>query len=112
MVSYSSLNLTAQNVGFPPNAKHGECYKLCFYQDKPFKWETIDCNKSILRNKEKTEEDILCQEKETQKIINHQEKLKELGYNVDINGALDDKTFFAHNKYLKQTKRAEKKAKK
>ncbi len=106
-----SIPIKAQNIGIPPNAKPGVCYKLCFYGDKPFQWEETNCNKSNSRNKEKSEEDILCQEK-IQEIREHQKKLKKLGFNVDVNGMIDDKTIFAHNKYLKQIKKAEKKANK
>ena len=96
--------LNAQNYNLPPNPEGGKCYIRCFEFDKAFKWEEIDCSKA----KKLSEKRI--PNKDTLSI--YQSELVSLGYDVDINGTVDNKTIIAHHKYLKQKRKALKKEKK
>ena len=42
------------------------------------------------------------------KMKKYQEKLKSLGYEIDITGIIDNKTINAHHKYLKKKKKENK----
>lgn len=98
--------LKAQNYDLPPNPKAGKCYERCFDYEKKFKWKEVDCDKiKAERNREKTKEELLKIEQYKLKMEKYQAKLKELGYDVDLNGIADNKTIIAHHKYLKKKKK-------
>lgn len=102
-------HLKAQNYDLPPNPKAGKCYERCFDYEKKFEWKEVDCSKfKAKNNKEKTQEELIKSEREKIKMIKYQEKLKTLGYEIDITGITDDKTIIAHHKYLKKKKKEEK----
>lgn len=100
--SFVFITVNAQNYDIPPNPKPGKCYKRCFEYDKKFKWLEIDCSEL---KKAKTKNDLIAEEKNKLKLMKYQEKLKNLGYDVNINGLLDNKTIKAHHKFLKTKKR-------
>ena len=98
--------LKAQNYELPPHPKPGKCYERCFEYDKKIEWKEVDCEKFLSRkHKKKTKEELLKIEQAKLKLKAYQEKLKKLGYKVDITGTLDNKTIVAHHKYLKKKKR-------
>ncbi|MGR7813776.1 hypothetical protein [Lacinutrix undariae] len=99
----------AQNYDLPPDPKKGKCYEKCFYYEKEIEWKEIDCNKIKKQNPEKTEEELMKYEQTKIKMEKYQEKLKALGYKIDITGIVDNKTILAHHKYLKKKKKAERK---
>ena len=105
--------LNAQNYDLPPNPKAGKCYERCFDYEKKFEWKEVDCEKiKAERNKEKTKEELIRIEQNKLRMEKYQEKLKEFGYEVDINGIADNKTIIAHHKYLKKKKKEEKQKRK
>ncbi len=101
-----SDQLNAQNYDLPPNPIEGKCYVKSFKYDKKFKWKIIDCEKAKREAvKEKSTREKLKDYKERVKLIKYQEKLVKLGYNVHINGVVDNKTINAHHKYLKKKRK-------
>jgi len=103
-----TYQLKAQNYGFPRNPKEGKCYVKCFDYEKKFKWEEVDCEKLQKdQSKEKTEAELLKFEQKKLKMSAYQEKLKKLGYEVEVTGFADNKTIIAHHKYLKKRKKEE-----
>ena len=105
--------LKAQNYDLPPNPKAGKCYERCFDYEKKFEWKEVDCEKiKAERNKEKTKEELIKGEQEKVKMEKYQEKLKTLGYEIDITGIADNKTIIAHHKYLKKKKKEDKRKRK
>lgn len=103
-----SVPLGAQNSSIPQKVEAGKCYERCFYYDKEVEWKQVDCPDDSLMKTEKTKKELIKQKQKKIKLEKYQEKLKRLGYNIDINGFLDIKTIEAHHKYLK-VKRKEKK---
>ena len=106
LIFYAKVN--SQNNNFPRNAKPGKCYVRCFDYQTKVEWEQIDCslakkgNKSFKRTKENIE-----------KLRTYQQKLIDLGYDLNVTGFPDDKTINAHNKYVaKKEKEIRKKRKK
>ncbi|WP_298762012.1 hypothetical protein [uncultured Psychroserpens sp.] len=104
--------LNAQNYDFPKNPKPGKCYEQCFDYDKKFEWKEVDCDKLATQKNEKTNEELIKCEQEKIKMEKYQEKLKTLGYDIDITGCVDNKTIIAHHKYLKQRKKDERRKRK
>lgn len=84
-----NLNVLAQMEikDFPKKPKTGDCYIKMLNDSK---WILIDCKLAKL-NKNKGIEAL-------------QYKLKNLGYNIGINGCIDKKTIFAFEKEKKQKK--------
>lgn len=104
------LNLNAQNYDFPPNAQPGKCFERCFEYDKKFTWKEINCDTLALRaEKSKTKEDIIKARQAKIKLTKYQEKLKDLGYKVEVTGKLNNQTIKAHHKYLKRQKKKKRK---
>jgi len=98
--------LKAQNYDLPPNPKAGMCYEKCFDYEKKLEWKEVDCEKlKAKKNKEKTQEGLIECEQRIVKMKKYQEKLKALGYEIDITGIADNNTIIAHHKYLKKKKR-------
>lgn len=104
----------------PANAKPGECYVKCFDFDKKIEWKEVDCSEvkkgiTIVRDVN----NLVKNNEFKEKLKAHQKMLQSLGYNVVINGVVDDKTAIAHDKYIqkrdkeakKQKRRAEKELK-
>ncbi|KJD36533.1 hypothetical protein PW52_02460 [Tamlana sedimentorum] len=99
ILSFTFLNLTAQNFDVPPNFTPGKCYAKCFHYEKKLEWKEVNCED--FENKILTKKDLLAQEQQKLKMEKYQEKLITLRYNVDITGIPDNKTIIAHHKYLK-----------
>ena len=79
--------------------------------EKEFEWKEVDCSELEKSSKAKrTPEQIIKRKQYRIKLVKYQEKLKSLGYDIDTNGLIDEKTIKAHNKYLKRKRKAEKKA--
>ena len=97
--------LKAQDYDLPPNPQPGKCYARCFDYEKKFEWKEIDCDK--LKD-EKNKANQRDNEQEVMKMKKYQEKLKSLGYEIDITGIIDNKTINAHHKYLKKKKKENK----
>lgn len=111
-IVFYSLNIVAQKKDLPSNPKPGKCYSKCFRYDEKAKWEEVNCDSSrASRTRIKTRKDSIEIEQKKLKMIAYQKKLKNLGYDVDIIGIPDDKTFLAHNKYLKRKKKEDRKRK-
>lgn len=104
-----SFQLKAQNYDLPPNPEAGKCYERCFDYDKRFEWKEIDCEKEKSKQKAITKAELIKCERQKIKMTKYQEKLKRLGYDVDITGVADNKTIIAHHKFLKKKKRQERK---
>jgi len=102
IILFFASQLKAQNYGLPSNPDPSKCYVVHFDYEKKFEWTEIDCEK--LKNK-KTQEDTICCEQQQIKMKKYQEKLKTLGYKIDITGFADNKTIIAHHKYLKKKKK-------
>ncbi|WP_298553837.1 hypothetical protein [uncultured Algibacter sp.] len=101
--------LKAQNYDLPPNSKAGKCYERCFDYEKRFEWKEVDCAKfKAEKNREKTQEQLIKFKQQKIRMVKYQEKLKTLGYEIDITGIADNKTIIAHHKYLKKKKKEEK----
>ncbi|AEH00971.1 hypothetical protein [Lacinutrix sp. 5H-3-7-4] len=104
--------LFAQTINLPKNPKAGECYSRKFDYNKPYVWKKVNCD-SIKRNKTKHNDSILLSKRELVKrqlkLTKYQEKLKGLGYKLEVTGMLTDQTIKAHHKYLKAVARKEKK---
>jgi hypothetical protein len=106
LIFYAKVNSQINN--FPRNAKPGKCYVRCFDYEKKVKWEQIDCSlaKKGKKSFKKTIENI-------EKLKTYQQKLIDLGYDLNVTGFPDDKTINAHNKYIaKKEKEIRKKRKK
>lgn len=104
-----TFQIKAQNYNLPPNPKPGKCYERLFDYNKKFEWKEISCDKIlILKTKLTKKEQVKCLQEKV-KMEKYQEKLKSLGYNVDLTGIADDKTIIAHHKYLKKKKREQRK---
>lgn len=98
--------LEAQNYDLPPNPKAGKCYVKCFDYEKKLEWKDVDCDKVIKdKKKERTKADLIKIEQDKLKMEKYQEKLKHLGYEIEITGVPDNKTISAHHKYLKKKKK-------
>jgi len=107
---FCAINLNAQNYDFPPNAQPGKCYERCFEYDKKFTWKEINCDTIALRaEKSKTKEDIIKARQAKIKLTKYQEKLKDLGFKVEVTGKLNNQTIKAHHKYLKRQKKKKRK---
>jgi hypothetical protein len=84
-----SLNINAQVElnDFPKNYKSGNCYMKNLNDSK---WILIDCElANLLKNKE---------------LKSLQYKLKNLGYDIETSGCIDEKTILAFEKEKKQKK--------
>ncbi len=98
--------IKAQNYDLPPNPKPGKCYEKCFDYNKEFKWKEVDCEKlKAKKNRKKTKAELLKYHRQKIKLQKYQEKLKSLGYNVEITGVIDNKTIIAHHLFLKRKKK-------
>ena len=107
---FCALNLNAQNYDFPLNAESGKCYERCFEYDKKFTWKEINCDTLAMRaQKSKTKEAIIKARQAKIKLTKYQEKLKDLGYKIEITGKLNNQTIRAHHKYLKRQKKKKRK---
>jgi len=104
-----SFQMNAQNYGLPANPEPGKCYERSIDYEKEIKWKEVDCEevKKMLQTKERLAEI----EEKTQELKKYQEKLKSLGYDVEVNGKLDNKTIIAHHKYLRKKRKAERRKK-
>lgn len=107
-----TMQVNAQNYNLPPNPKAGKCYERCFDYNKKFEWKIVECSKVNGQKTEKTAVELLEIQQEISKMKTYQEKLKSLGYKLDITGVADNKTIIAHHKYLRKKKKADKKLKK
>ena len=112
LVGLFSCQMKAQNYDFPPNPEPDKCYERCFDYNKRFEWKEVDCEKVKNEQHTKTKEELIACERKKIKMTKYQEKLKALGYDVDITGIADNKTIIAHHKYLKKKKRNERKIQK
>ena len=101
--------LSAQSFGSMTNADAGKCFRIRFDYEKKCKLEEVDCKTLHVAHGKKTKEELLKRDQARAKMRKYQEKLKTLGYDVDIVGFIDDKTMTAHNKYLRKKKKAERK---
>ncbi|WP_298417920.1 hypothetical protein [uncultured Kordia sp.] len=101
----ASISVQAQNFDVPPNPEAGKCYERCFDYDKKIEWKEIDCSKVKEQNIKMTAAQLAKFEEKKQKMEQYQEKLKALGYNVEVTGIADNKTIIAHHKYLQQRKK-------
>ena len=92
-IFYAKVNSQIKNL--PKNAKPGNCYVRCFNYETKVDWEQIDCSlaKKGEKSFKKTEENI-------EKLKTYQQKLIDLGYDLNITGFPDDYTINAHNKYI------------
>ena len=61
--------------------------------------------------KSKTKEAIIKARQPKIKLTKYQEKLKDLGYKIEITGKLNNQTIKAHHKYLKRQKKKKRKQK-
>lgn len=112
VISFTFSGVNAQNISLPSNFKQGKCYERCFYYDKPVEWKEVECNKSEKNKLPGTNVFTVKKTgKEQEKFISYQKQLINLGYNLDANGYLDEKTIKAHHKYLKFKAKQAKKAK-
>jgi aryl carrier-like protein len=111
LLTFTSL-VKAQNYDFPTNPKAGKCYLKCFDYNKKFKWKEVDCSLKLAKKNEKTKKELIKCEQQKIKMGKYQEKLKALGYEVDITKIADNKTIIAHHKYLKHKKKEEKRNRK
>ncbi|WP_048331381.1 hypothetical protein [Bizionia psychrotolerans] len=85
-----------------------KCYIGYFSYDKKYELKRVDCAKpkAIITNP--IERNDIEKQQAIIKMKAYQEKLKNLGYHVDITGRIDDKTAKAHNRYLSKQQRLEK----
>ncbi|WP_158849063.1 hypothetical protein [Algibacter sp. L1A34] len=104
---------------FPLNeALSGKCFLKCFEYDKIFEWKIVDCDKfggKLIANADcdnsGKKELIIEKERAKLKLISYQEKLKGLGYKLEVSGIIDDATLRAHDKFLRKKFREEKRKK-
>ena len=103
-----ALNMNAQFHSLPPYPKKGKCYvKITDYSNIKITWKEINCDSLINKPNpdliESKRSEIIAKKI---KLKRYQEKLKSLGYKVEINGIVDKKTYVAHKKYLRKLKRS------
>ncbi len=103
LLNFANL-LQAQNHRGPSNPKAGKCYQRCFDFYEKYDWKEVSCD-TINKNRKKTAKDLLEIAQTKIKMLKYQEKLKQLGYNVDLTGIADTKTTTAHNRYLRKKER-------
>ena len=104
-IFYAKVNSQIKNL--PKNAKPGNCYVRCFDYETKVDWKQIDCSLAKKDGKpfKRTHETI-------EKLKVYQQKLIDLGYNLNVTGFPDDYTINAHNKFiLKKEKEVRKKKK-
>lgn len=106
-----SIKLSAQNYNLPPNIEPGKCYTKCFHYDRELEWKEVDCSEISVEQREMTKKELVECEQKKIKLEKYQEKLKGLGYKINITGIVDSKTIIAHHKYLKVKKKEEKRRK-
>jgi len=101
-------------VGFgqnlPKNPVPGKCYERCFDYEAKFEWKEINCD-SIKPNKPRLlirGEEAVSTIKRNIKFKKYQEKLKKLGYDLEVTCKFDDKTIAAHHQYLIDKKKSKK----
>lgn len=100
------IQTKAQNYDFPPNPKPGKCYEKCFDYNKRFRWKEVSCEKlENEKNRKKTKAELIKCHRQKIKLQKYQEKLKSLGYDVNITGVIDNKTIIAHHLFLKRKKK-------
>ena len=106
------LEISAQDfmsTVLPKNAKAGKCYVRCTNFTEKWEWKETNCNikksKIVLSKEEKRQLMV----KNCIELKAHQEKLKKLGYKIDVTGKYDEKTYYAHNKYLRDKVKYERK---
>ena len=100
-----TFQLKAQNYDLPRNPRAGKCYERKFNLDEKYEWKEVVCEKIKKRNNFiPTEEDKIEAKERCNKIKKYQTELKNAGYEVIVNGRLDDMTITSHHKYLKQRK--------
>ena len=87
---------------FNSKTKTEKCRVGSFDYSEKFAWKEIDCSKVQGKKVDKTKEQLIKKEQDRLKMLAYQEKLKGLGYDVEISGILNEKTIKAHNKYLKK----------
>ena len=97
--------MNAQTFNAKTNNK--KCRVGSFNYNEKFAWKEIDCSKVQGKKVAITKEKLIKKEQDRLKMIAYQQKLKDLGYDVEINGILKEKTIKAHNKYLKKKNKAE-----
>ncbi|MDO7138199.1 hypothetical protein [Algibacter lectus] len=105
---------------FPLNESlKGKCFLKCFEYDKIFEWKEVDCDEFSVKlesnaaiSSQNEEERVIEKERAKLKLISYQEKLKGLGYKVEVSGIVDDATLIAHDKFLRKKIREEKRNKK
>lgn len=106
-----TTNLKAQNANFPSNVKTGKCYTRDFDYNKEVEWKEVDCSKKNDDQNNLTSKQYAVLYKKKIKMTKYQEKLVSLGYEVTVNGILDNATIAAHHKYLKFKAKQERKNK-
>lgn len=105
-ILFCGASLHSQNYDFPPNAQPGKCYERCFEYHKKFTWKEINCDTLAMRaEKSKTKQATIKAHQAKIKLTKYQEKLKDLGYKIEVTGKLNNQTIKAHHKYLKRQKR-------
>ncbi|WBX73981.1 hypothetical protein PG913_01685 [Tenacibaculum pacificus] len=104
-----NTQVKAQNSNLPRNAKPGICYERCFEYDKKIEWKEVKCSKV---KQEKSKKELVKCEQDKIKMKKYQEKLKSLGYDVQVTGRINNKTVNAHHQYLKKQKKAAKRKRK
>ena len=92
-----SSYLKAQNYALQDNAKTRNCYKRNFNYNKKFKRKESKCSEIV----SKVKIDSITEQRNIVNFKKYQDKLKKLGFNIEVNGVLDNKTINAHNIYLK-----------
>ncbi|MGH1384844.1 hypothetical protein [Kordia sp.] len=105
LITFATISANAQNFDVPPNPEAGKCYERCFDYNKKFEWKEIDCSKIKEQNTKMTTAQLSEIEEKKQKMQQYQQKLKALGYEVELTGIADNKTIIAHHKYLKKQKK-------
>lgn len=87
-----------------------KCVSISMDYDKKLEYVEFDCAKMQKNtNKSLTTEQLIASEQRKLKLIAYQEKLKSIGYDVTINGIIDQKTITAHNTYLRKKKKEDRK---
>ena len=106
------IQMKAQN-GKSVTTVNKKCVAGSFEYDKKFQWKEIDCSKiEGGKTRKRTNPQIIKKEQDRIKFLKYQEKLITLGYELEVNGLLDEKTITAHNTYLKRKEREEKRKRK
>ncbi len=91
------------SLSLPKNPSPGWCYIKCQCLEKgkkiegTYEWIKVRCDEIDKIGKNEAD------------IIEYQEKLQKLEFNVDINGCLDQKTIEAHTEYQKILKKENRK---